>query len=312
MSRLGTSAGPWLVEEGLETTPTGNESFQVWEGSASEVAGKRLALIAAGASRIKYNSKGDGNYEVRASWSYDYSNPSSATYTDTLELETNLVQRSIYQSPVYRARFSDFVSATQYSLKANKTLSVIKQAAHLLESLQPTLQKTRTGATTTINVPHSVYEIYNIRATTPTAYSTAQDAAVAYLLNRLGPLALSSGENFAAQSLFYEIAFMGVTNFWEFGTVFRRTVTAAVPSAIQANYAGVGMIWTSAEVSAFEGIPTSGGWFTLPANKQWIKDKPRVLKAYGQKTQLSYNYTEIISASANAYQAYGTATLIHT
>jgi hypothetical protein len=314
-TRLGTSNGPWLVEETLENSTQGSNSTQTWEGSAAECSAKRLALISAGATKLAYSSKGDGNYVLKAEWPVDINNAGSSSYVDTLELDTNLVQRSVYQSPIYRKKFSDYNSTTGYSRRANITIPIVKKAVQYLQNLQPTIAKTdKTDNKQEISVRNPTYKVPNL-AGVMVDFPTAERAAEAYLYNRLQDAIdygdITVGEANTATKLFYEVGYMDTTTFWEFGTVFRRTVTASVPSAVNANFAGVGMIWTSAEVSAFEGIG-SGGWFTLPVGKQWIKDKPRVQKSYGQKTQLSYNYTEIVSASALLYEAYGTATLIHT
>jgi hypothetical protein len=315
MTLLSTGAGPFLNSESIEDTKNqGSEAVQVWEGTAAQIAAKRLELIAAGATQIKYESKGDGNYSLRASWPYNtVSGGSENSYVDTLELETNIVQKSIYQSPVFRSYFSDFDSSTNYSTKGNYACVAVQRAHQILNSIHPTVS--RTSDKVTAQPPKFDLYLYGGSSTpTLTQFTSAEAAAEAYLRDIIGLAAhsFSSLEIDATVKLFYEAAYMGVMSYVEFSTVFRRTVTAGNPAAIQANYAGSGMIWTSAEVSMFEGVPTSGGWFTLPSGKQWFKDKPRVLKAYGQKTQISYTYTEISTASALLYQAYGTAILFHT
>jgi len=134
-------------------------------------------------------------------------------------------------------------------------------------------------------------------ATTPTPESAAET-----WLNS------QTGNDNLSLDLFRQIAFNGLDDCIQYSTVYRRTITAANPMDVQASYTGVGQIWTSMEVSQWEGLSPTG-FFQLPFGSQWLKSKPQVVMIANQKTQLVYTYTECLIASCLAYTAYGAAQL---
>lgn len=101
----------------------------------------------------------------------------------------------------------------------------------------------------------------------------------------------------------------GTDSFLEYRSVYRRTITAANWIQVQASYVGAGQIWTTAEVEAFEGVPTAE-WFGLRPGMQWLKAPPSVQAVAGGKTQIQYYYTEFKQATALGYTAFGGATLL--
>jgi len=290
--RVTTGVGPWLVSAETEIDLNGGYAYvEVWEGSDAECLAKQSVLIARGATKLKRSPKGDGAWQIRCSFPDDQTNPNKG-YVDVMELEVNATMRSCYQSPIYRARFADFNSVTQFSSRANQTLPVVGDCARKYLSGLPRQES------------NGQYR-YN-----GTDYATRELAVQAEVGARLNLISgLVAGERNSAIALFENVAFRGVTSFIEYNHVFRRRVTAGSPRAITANQSGGGMIWTSAEVIAFEGL-ANNDWFYLPPDVQWHKDKPRVLAAYGQKTEISYTYTEIVTASALFYEAWGEAVLI--
>lgn len=290
MSRLGTTAGPFFVgTEVAETENGGSETVELWQGSETECRAKMRVLKALAATSIRLSAGPGGDWQVRAT--FPFGDEEAEKPVDTMELDTNAVMRSVYQSPVFRSRFTDYDATTHHSTRAMYGLGIIRDCS----------QKYQRGLT-------AAELSYN-----GVGYSTAEEAILAEVIYRATHAAVSpaytDAEAEATIQLFYNVAFRQVTSFIEYQQVFRRTVTAGTPAAVKANFTGVGKIWTTAEVIAWEKIPADG-WFTLPAGAQWHKDKPSVVKVYGQKTQLTYHYTEIKTASALLYEAYGTATLI--
>lgn len=290
--RLTTGPGPFFVSSELEFNKNqGWDNTEVWEGSEGECRSRQAYFIANGANRIRIGPKGDGNWVVRATFPYNQGAP-EGNIVDTKELEVNAVLQHWTRSEVYRRRFNDYIPITRFSLKAARTYGPIADCARKFTAGQPAR-----GATGT-------YPFNNVQ------YTTREAAVEAELTLRLGQIpGLTVNERADALNLYYNVAYRGATGFLEYQQVFRRTVTAGNPQAVRANQTGAGKIWTSAEVITFEGI-RGDDWFDLPPDSQWHKDKPRVLAVYGQKTQLTYSYTEIVTATALYYEAHGNAILI--
>ncbi len=296
MSDLSTGQGPFFVSSEAEFNRNqGWENVFSYEGTEAECRAKQLSLVSQGANRVRLSPKGNGSWRVQATFPFNSDN-SDGNHVDTMELETNMVLRSAYQSPVYRKRFGDVNLITLDSARASATLGPIADCVRKYQGGLPKLEADGT---------------YRYWSGTAVASATSREAAIeGELTGRVNAIAgILAYEKTSAVKLFRSIAYRGTTSFIEFNQVFRRTVTAGNSAAVAANYNGVGRIWTSAEVTAWEGIPNDG-WFFLPPDSQWHKDKPRVLSAYGQKTQLSYNYTEIVTATALHYVAHGAAVLI--
>lgn len=313
-NRVTTGAGPWLVSEEIEvdTINAGSATVQVWEGSETECRGYLSLLIAYGATKLKLSPKGDGNWQVRGSYPFDKQGQNKS-FVDTMELEVNAVMKSIYLSPVYRARFSDYNSISQDSYKARQTLPIIDDCKSKYKSGQP-----KRGSDGLFSYQYFDSNTANDGDTNPATdpvvkVATREEAIQRELGDRLNQAGFATGssEFISATQLFENVAFRGVTSFIEYNHVFRRRVTAGSPNAYRANSVGGGKVWTSAEVIAWEGIPQNG-WFDLPVDVQWHKDKPRVIAAYGQRTEISYTYTEIVTATAIAYNRYGSAVMIDT
>lgn len=302
MSDLQTGSGPFFNSAESEFIKNqGWENAEVWEGTEAEVRAKQQEFIGRGATRVRVNPKGNGAWLVRAVWPYN-TNGGDNTFVDTMELETNAILRSAYQAPRYRARFSDYIATSQFSAKAYATLGPISDCVRKYQSGLPKQEE---------DAPNAGKFAWRSLAGVKTYVGSREAAIEAELGNRLTGLGIGGNEYTSAFQLFYNLAYRGVTGFLEYNSVFRRTVTAGSPFAVRANMTGAGRIWTTAEVIAFEGIPNDG-WFDLPVGSQWHKDKPRILSVYGQKTQLTYSYTEVVTASALFYQAQGSAVLVDT
>ena len=111
------------------------------------------------------------------------------------------------------------------------------------------------------------------------------------------------------QNLFRGIAYYGVKDCEQSRTVYRRRIMAASFNQVQAGFVGVGQIWTTAEILAFENVPSSW-WFQLPSTLQWFKSPPRVLTVAQQKTEIEYSYQAVFKAWSGVFTAYGSATLL--
>lgn len=291
MSRQGTSAGPFLNSSELEYDQSrGWERVEVWAGSETECRTKQTSVVNQGnATRVYLASKADGEWQLRIVYPYNESADETATYT--FELDVATIARSVYQSPVLRSRFSDYVAATGLSTKADAACQIVGDLERKYKSGLPAIET------------DGKYKYIS------TEYNTRELAILAEFDARMTAAGIAGADKTLAQNLWHDVTSRGVTSFLEYNAVFRRTITAGSPLAVRASFAGANQIWTTDEVVNFEGIPNDG-WFILP-QCQWHKDQPRVLAAFGRKTQLSYTYTQIRTASGLYYTAYGGATLIN-
>jgi hypothetical protein len=96
-----------------------------------------------------------------------------------------------------------------------------------------------------------------------------------------------------ARGVLKTVAILDSEFYLVYTSVLRRTLTSASPAAVAYSGQGYGLIWTTAEVTSFEGIAPAG-WFAsqLDTNAQWLKSKPRICATAGQKVQVMYDYTE--------------------
>ena len=109
--------------------------------------------------------------------------------------------------------------------------------------------------------------------------------------------------------LFATVAALKTEAYIDYYTVFKRTLTAALPDQVQASYEGSKQIWTTAEVVQWENLAPDG-WFQLP-NSLWLKSPPCVVITARQKSQVIYSYTEAKQANGLIYDAYGDAKLLY-
>ncbi|MGN6552523.1 MAG: hypothetical protein ACTHLW_02160 [Verrucomicrobiota bacterium] len=265
IERVGIAPGAYFKGiEIEENTISGSTTTWLYEGSKVEVDAQRALHLAMGATRISRAPKGDGNYELRASYPYGELGAEAEEPQNVYELEISVAQPSVYQNPKLRSLLSD-----QLIGKVAKIAQGFEAGDYMVDA-DPSYPDT---------------------AAAEAAVSTATSA------------------NATALKLFKLVAYRKTDSFIEYETVFRRSITAASPNQIRAGYEGVGKIWTTDEVQAFEKV-VPGGWFILEPDMQWLKAKPNVVSVSNQKTQINYYYTQLKSASALLYDAYGDAVLL--
>ncbi len=302
MPDLSTTPRAIFVRSTLEfTAREGWSNVELYEGTEDQCRSELSISLARGAHRTRLSPKGDGAWALEATFTFNAAAPNGeGNFVDTQELEVSAHLESWTRSWLYRARFSDYIASTRDSAHARDTIAVIGDCSRKYLAGQPAPE-----ADGLFRYPPKTGTVY------PTREKTIEAELAARLSTAKLGYTLSDSEFLSAYQLFTNVAYRGVTGFLEYNQVFRRTVTAGSPQAIAANRVGAGMVWTTAELVAWEGIPNDG-FFDLPPDSSWHKDKPRVLAAYGQKTQITYSYTEIVTASALFYQAYGSAALIDT
>jgi hypothetical protein len=266
-------SGPEVEEnlrEGANTTYT-------WEGTKAEVDALRDNAVASGATRVVRAPSSGGNWKITVT----YAGTPNETGGPQADLPTNLheLTTTVEQIPWQKsAQLRTFFNASR--------------ADEIIGTVSSYVNKYNSG---------------DINATaTLSSYAVAQQNLSLDLAKISGTTA---GEIVDAKKLLKQILVQGVGSAVEYNSSYSRSITAATFTQVKAAYTGVGKIWTSSEVEAFEGIPTEE-WFGLDPSLIWLKSPPNVQAAYNGKTQISYNYTGAKQASKFFWAAYGSATLI--
>jgi hypothetical protein len=265
----------------LENTRTGFESNYKFEGTYADCYNARLVLRATGLySAITFEPIGDGKYRLLASSPYDefFMTPGPVPSINELEIEVAQIDLA-------------------FSKKLNDLIGSQCIGAVLL-----ICDDFKAGKYATYDDSDIMLLDGGWGDPTPGMETGAMKAVV----NVASALGVSAT---LAKALFTNVCGRGLSAALEYHTVYMRTLTAATPGQVQASYEGAGMIWTTSEVSSFEGI-SAFDWFQLPSNQQFIKGPPKVTATARQKTQLYYTYTQCKQATALLYDAYGSAVLL--
>lgn len=291
MDRIGISAGTIIgAIEQNDNTRTGATSLITYEGSLNDCKLLEARARNAGASDLNIRSIGNGYWRVEAffPFAYDGNVTDLGVVPSVHELET-----IVMQSPIYRSPQNQILGLNGFYIAAVK-LAVDRYRAGLytvLNTSSPPNVTNDGGTTTALADVVSMIDALNTAGYVPTNSQTLATAK-------------ANGE-----LLWGQIVNLGLEEFIEYTSVYKRTLTAATPRQVRLAYTGVGKIWTTTEVHQFEGINPSG-FFLLNPTSVWLKSRPQVTAIANQKTQVQYTYTEAMYASRFAYAAYGSATLI--
>lgn len=277
-------ASPVLASEELETNiQTGNKTTFIYEGSRDEMLTQRLVEKFKGAAYLKLSSRGDGVYQLIATYNYDTASgegSQSETPQDVHDLETTMDTVSAFNSPKLYASLLAAFGGADTSVKA--ALAMVQTAVNQFRN------EPDTGVSSGATIANAQKNAEQKIAALFPANSTAQALMI---------------------SLFRNVALLGVETVVQFNNTYRRSITAATPSQVQASRTGEGLIWTSAEITAFENLPAFW-WFTLPSGLQWLKSPCNVNMVAGGKTRIDYHYIGFKQASGLFYTAYNSATLL--
>lgn len=270
-NRISTTGSIILATETFETNnSSGPSATRVFTGTKALCLMQRNTELALGASMTKLESTGDGNYKLTAGYSKDPGGNDAEQPINAHELENTMEQVDIYNSDVMRGQLITVLGSWSASTAA---IAYLKGKVDQCEAM------------------------------------TKKDGAALTSLEA-GFSAIYSGTGLALMlNLFRGIAYHQIKHAPQFNSVYRRRITAASYNQIQAAFTGVGKIWTTAEILAFEAVPGSW-WFQLPTDKVWLKAAPTVNTVAGQKTEIVYNYIASAYAWSGNQTAYSTATLI--
>lgn len=286
--RIGVST-PILASEELETnlpssgTGASNKATLTYEGSRAEMVSQRLTEIGKGATYTKLSSRGDGVWQLVVGYSHDSVSGGGSSVElpqDLHDLEVSMETVSAYNSPkLYASLLAAFSNVTS---SVSAALAMVQVAvAQFKADTDGTVNGGATQSNAQVNAEAKIATLFPANA-------TAQSLMI---------------------SLFRNVALRGVETVPQFNNVYRRSITAATPMQVRASRTGEGLIWTSAEIVAFEGLP-SFWWFDLPAGLQWLKVPVNVSMAAGGKTRVDYHYIGFKQASGLFFTAYNSATLL--
>jgi hypothetical protein len=271
--RISTTQQIVLKSETFESNlSSGASTTRVFTGSKALIISQNNIEVAFGASMVKVESTGDGNYQLTAGYAFDTrSGAGSTPPVNSHELENNMSQVDVWTNPVLRAAF-----VTQFGsqVAANAAIGFVTR---LIDSF--------------------------IQAGDGSA--TAQAASEAMITGTY-----AGAQQTLILNAFRGVAYHQVKNSIQFDSVYRRRITAASYNQVQAAFTGAAQIWTTAEILAFENVPSSW-WFQLPSTYLWLKAKPVVVTVMQQKTEISYSYLAVNEAWGLLYTAYKAATLLN-
>ena len=258
-----------------DNTRTGASSVCEWEGSYEDLLVKKAWAQGAGAGEvIGPDSKGNGYYKLVAHFPFGFDGEVTSYYTppSVHELETCISQTPIWRSSKIRTRLTP-------------------QQIGIVQRVVSDYQAGKASGDLTENDE-----------------ALAEAAVVAKIAKNGG--AVSGVTNLQAQTygldLFRAVALLGVEDFIEYYSVYRRSLTAATPEQVRVSMTDTGKIWTTPEIIAAEGVSATG-FFDLDTTLVWIKSRPQVVGVAGQKTQVIYSYTESKAALEMTYDAKGLA-----
>ncbi len=278
-----TVTGPEVEETRRNGAVVGFSNVWKYEGTEAEIDAQRIIERSTGANRISKRPTGTGLYELTSAFPFDLeagNTPETEEPQDLHELEVNTDQAP-WQSSV------------------------------VLNAILLALGGTAATVSAAIAAIHKAAENFKDGKYKPTATETTVtdlDKAATDLTTQLNKI--SSGIYTATGvSVMKRVLGGGIEGVITYNEVYRRSITAASYTQVQAAYEGSGKIWTNTEVETFEGIPTNE-WFGLEANTQWLKSPPHVTAVARGKTQIQYYYTGFKRASRFFYEKYNAAVLL--
>ena len=286
--RLAVSPGPFFTaEEYNSNLSSGDQTTFTYEGTREEMVRQRLVERGNGAAILRLVNKGDGNYQLIATYNYDLSNgpnsgPGGSEPQSVHDLEVSVEIVDAFQSVTLYSQLLSVLGGVKSS--TDTAISVVQKAVGIYE-----------------NGIHDSNAKIDVESYSPQALSDAQA-----MIAKCWPSNADAQK--LMNSLFQQYALRKATTKPEFNSVYRRSITAATPLQVQASRTGEGMIWTSAEISAFENLPAFW-WFNLPSGLQWLKYPCNVNLVAGGKTRVDYWYQSARIWSGLHFVPYGSAVL---
>ena len=235
--RISTTGQVVLKSESFENNAaSGDGTTRIYTGSRANMAAQRMVEAAFGASLLRLEPTGDGNYQLTAGYTWDTSKGGNAQAPiNSHELENSMNQVDVFCNDNFRETFLTVFGSQAGALVAMNWLQQLI-----------TWGEQQSGKD---SPPSTISDAINT-SVNASAYSTEQKALVL---------------NACRGILFHQ-----VKNSIQFDSIYRRRITAASYNQVQAGFTGAGKIWTTAEILAFENVPSSW-WFQLPPTYLWLK-----------------------------------------
>jgi len=255
-----------------ENPRTGTQTTYQYEGEYYPIKAQQNLCRGFGAFAMSMSRiEGANKYQLVVTYPFDERGGEPMPLIGTYEIDVEMSQPSVYANPVLRRQLPD------------NYIALVARVASNFEAGEYSM-------TTTVN-------------NTPTT-DGGWSKAIADIKRAITDPYYQA----RAIQLFSTVCAYKTDTYIEYYTVFKRTLTAALPGQVKASFEGSGEVWTSEEVSIWEDIPSTG-FFQLDASMQWLKTRPNVIAGAGQKTQVSYSYTEFKQGNGLLYLPWGSAQL---
>lgn len=281
-----TVPGVTFVHVSTEENPrTGTQTTYIYEGLYYPIKAQQNACRAFGAFMMALTRiEGGIRFRLSVTYPFDERGGEPQPLLGVYEMDVEMSQPSVFANPVLRGTFYDWQTGTTVSaLLPDNYIALVARVCSNFEAGEYSMTTTTLGTPTTDGGWGKA--IADIKKGITDPYYQAR-----------------------AIQLFATVCAFKTDTYIEYYTVFKRTLTAALPGQVKASFEGAGMIWTTAEVDIWEDIPSTG-FFQLDASMQWLKTRPNVVAGAGQKTQVSYSYTEFKQGNGLLYLPWGSAQL---
>ena len=237
-------------------------------GTRAECEQQRILERTRGAKTLQLRPAGDGNWELVTTYPNDSENGdgSADEPTDTHDLDVSMAQQDVFTNPkLNRAPADGGLSETN------------------VQALKFVVDRYKRGDFSTVSEAEAAMSDATVNDGAPDI-ATARTRTLAY---------------------FRLIALKGVDHWIFYRANYSRTITSATPRQVQASFEGVQKLWTTAQLLAWEQLP-SEWWFQLPSATVWHKSVPKVVTNIGRslKTQIQYQYIGSDEASTRLYDNY--------
>lgn len=257
---------------------TGSQTTYVYEGDYYPIKSQQNICRNYGVFTMEMaRIEGSTRWRLNATYPFDETGREPVILRGTYEIDVEMTQPSVYANPILRG------IATGFPLLPDNYIALVARVC-------------------------SNFQAGEYSMTSTTGGSPVTDGGWGKAIADIKKAITDSFYQARAIQLFATVCAFKTDTYIDYYTVFKRTITAALPGQVEASFEGAGEIWTSDEVSIWEDIPSTG-FFQLDPAMQWLKTRPNVICGAAQKTQVCYSYTEFKQGNGLLYIPFASAQL---